>query len=300
MSLVTLTVHFVLIQVTLASCAVAGISQDHGQTALSRAPILFAFLINLGIPPLLSLQAIYGPLFYSGSILMAWQWIAVIPSLICVYGLIYFARYTKSLPCSRKAALLAAIGILGIAFIYSNMVSWMSHPGGWAESYQKAGTHLYPRRGETVLRWAWILGPALCWMGWLWPARFRALFFSGIIVSSAAFVALFRVADYHLASGTMNCQWGSLAILAVVGFLGLDSSGAVRGVVKWALVVDSFCKVLTRHWIRQSLIGDQYNFLSIPVQTQQSVLIAVAGTFVLGGVMGLWMWEKIRKEGISI
>lgn len=298
--LVALAVHFVLIQSTLASVLVAGFSRNHAQVVLARAPILVAFLINFGIPPLLVAQSLYGSFFYSGSLLMAKQWLSVVFLLMASYGLVYFARYTKRLDLSRGAALLAALGILIIAFIYSNVMSWMIRPGAWAEAYSAGGMHLYPRREEVLLRWAWILGPALCWMGYFWYERFRAFFFAGILVSGAAFGLLMANIGYPLTVNQKFFQWASFGLLALVGMFGVDSSGKVRVVVMAALALDACAKVLTRHFIRESLINDYHQFMDIPTYMQTSVVTAVIATLVLGVVLTLWMWRIVHKEGIAL
>jgi len=300
--LVTLAVHFMLIQSTLASVLVAGLSRDHAQVVLARAPILVAFLINFGIPPLLVVQALYGSFFYSGSILIAGPWLAVVFLLMGSYALVYFARYTSRLDYSRWASLLSAAGILTIAFIYSNVMSWMIHPGAWGEAYQSAGSHWYPRTAEATLRWAWILGPALCWMGYFWPARFRPLFFTGLIVSGVAFAGLLSVAQYPLTGGQKLYQWAALGILAVVGVAGVDAGGKLRCQVMpiVALALDAASKVLTRHWIRESQIRDLHNIWTLPVQIQPSVVAVTIGSLVLFVGLGLWMWNVVRKEGVAL
>lgn len=298
--LVALAVHFVLIQSTLASVLVAGLSRDHAQVVLARAPILVAFLINFGIPPLLVAQSLYGSFFYSGSLLMAKQWLAVVFLLMASYGLVYFARYTKRLDLSRGAALLAALGILTIAFIYSNVMSWMIRPGAWAEAYTAGGMHLYPRRAEVLLRWAWILGPALCWMGYFWYERFRTFFLAGILVSGAAFGLLMSHIGYPLTVNQKLFQWASFGLLMLVGIFGVDSGGKVRCVVMAALALDAGAKVLTRHFIRESLISDYHQFMAIPTHMQTSVVAAVIATLVLGVVLTLWMWRIVHKEGIAL
>ena len=298
--LTTLTVHFVLIQSTLASVLVAGFSRDHAQVVLARAPILVAFLINFGIPPLLVVQSLYGSFFYSGSLLMAKQWLSVVFLLMASYGLVYFARYTKRLDFSRWASLLAALGILTIAFIYSNVMSWMIRPGGWEEAYRAGGMHLYPQRSEALLRWAWILGPALCWMGYFWSEKFRPFFYAGILVSGAAFGLLMSHIGYTLTVNQKLFQWASFGLLALVGLFGVDSSGKVKCFVMAALGLDALAKVLTRHFIRESLLSDTYQFMAIPIRIQPSVIAAVIATLVLGVVLTFWMWRIVKKEGLAL
>ncbi len=301
--LITLAVHFVLVQSTLASVLVGGLSRNHAQVVLSRAPILVAFLINFGIPPLLVVQSLYGSFFYSGSLMMAGTWLSVVFMLMASYGLVYFARYTSRLDWSRWASLLAALGILTIGFIYSNVMSWMIHPGGWAENYQTVGgLHLYPRSSEAILRWAWVLGPALCWMGWLWTERFRQFFFAGILVSGAAFGLLMTHIGYPLSTSQKMFQWLSFGLLTLVGLFGVDSTGKIRCsvTVMAALSIDALSKVLTRHFIREALISDYHNFMAIPIRIQHSVIAAVYGALLLFVVLGLWLWRVVRKEGIAL
>ena len=45
--------------------------------------------VNLGIPPLLFLQTLFGQFLYSSSILMAVFWLSVVPVLIVAYYAAY-------------------------------------------------------------------------------------------------------------------------------------------------------------------------------------------------------------------
>ena len=63
-----------------------------------KLPVMIALGINMGVPPLLFLQVVYGNLFYSSSVLMAVYWILIIPLLILAYygTYIHIFRYGKS------------------------------------------------------------------------------------------------------------------------------------------------------------------------------------------------------------
>src|SRR5579884_2423992 len=56
-----------------------------------RLPSLMAFVINLGIPPLLFAQVLYGRALYTSSVLMGAYWISVIFLLMAAYFGIYQA-----------------------------------------------------------------------------------------------------------------------------------------------------------------------------------------------------------------
>src|SRR5271165_6535550 len=54
-----------------------------------RLPTLMAFVINLGIPPLLFAQVLYGRALYTSSVLIGAYWISVIFLLIASYYGLY-------------------------------------------------------------------------------------------------------------------------------------------------------------------------------------------------------------------
>lgn len=52
-------------------------------------PVVLSFAITLGVAPLLFVQVLYGPYFYTANILIGFQWIGVIPMLIIGFYTIY-------------------------------------------------------------------------------------------------------------------------------------------------------------------------------------------------------------------
>lgn len=106
-----------------------------------RLPTVMAFVINLGIPPLLFAQVLYGRALYTSSVLMGAYWISVIFLLMGSYFALYvsakFAESRRSWTATGLAALLLA---LTISFIYSNNMSLMLRSQEWARMY-RASTH---------------------------------------------------------------------------------------------------------------------------------------------------------------
>jgi len=96
-------------------------------------PTLIALTINLGVPPLLFLQVIYGNFFYTSSVIMASPWILVIPVLILAYyGAYIYVFKTKKAPVFAKTSLmLTAIFLLFIAFMLVNNNTLMLRPERW-------------------------------------------------------------------------------------------------------------------------------------------------------------------------
>src|SRR3989304_1515170 len=50
-----------------------------------------AVTVSLGVAPLLFLQLLYGPFFFTSSILMAWPWLSVVVLVMAAYGGLYLA-----------------------------------------------------------------------------------------------------------------------------------------------------------------------------------------------------------------
>jgi hypothetical protein len=108
-----------------------------GGMIMHRLPTVMAFLINLGVPPLLFAQVLYGRALYTSSVLIGAYWIAVIFLLMGSYYGLYFsakrANEQKGWSAPGLAALLLA---LTVAFIYSNNMTLMLRPQVWADMYR--------------------------------------------------------------------------------------------------------------------------------------------------------------------
>jgi|AntRauTorcE11898_2_1112593.scaffolds.fasta_scaffold00174_16 hypothetical protein len=96
-------------------------------------PTLIALTINLGVPPLLFVQVLFGNFFYTSSVLLAGPWIMVIPVLIITYygAYIYVFKKTKSPVFSRVSLLIASIFMLFIAFMLVNNNTLLLTPERW-------------------------------------------------------------------------------------------------------------------------------------------------------------------------
>lgn len=106
-------------------------------------PLFISFAITQGIVPLLFLQLLYGPAFYSSSIVMAAPWLGLLGILLVSYYIAYYIIYRvlKS-DLGAKTALKAAfcmvvmsLGFAGIASIFSNNMTLMQTPDKWLSLY---------------------------------------------------------------------------------------------------------------------------------------------------------------------
>jgi hypothetical protein len=132
-----------------------------------------AFLINLGVPPLLFAQVLYGRALYTSSVLIGAYWISVIFLLMAsYYGLYYSAQRANEQRPWRGTGLAALLLALTVAFIYSNNMTLMLRPEAWAGMY---------RHSPSGLQWN-TADPSL------WPRWF--FFVLGSLASSGAAMML--------------------------------------------------------------------------------------------------------------
>lgn len=136
----------------LGATLAGGRRQGHPLGRLAGAlaglfPWTVAFTITSGVAPLLFVQLLYGPFFYSSSVLMAWPWFSVIPLLIAGYYALYWVSLRgQGRPLGTRLAVggLAAGIFLTIAFLYSSNLSLMQRPDLWTGIYyaNPSGTSL--------------------------------------------------------------------------------------------------------------------------------------------------------------
>lgn len=137
-----------------------------GRALVAGLPIYTSVAITQGIVPLLFVQLIYGPMFYTSSVLMAVPWFAIIFILLAAYFLVYVVVY-KCIPTAAAASadpklqaksmmgpgiLLTVVGLfLVIGFIFSNNMTLMLRPDTWMQLYQHSSNGLNLNTGEPQL-----------------------------------------------------------------------------------------------------------------------------------------------------
>jgi len=141
-------------------------------------PVSTAFAITTGVAPLLFIQVLYGQLFYSSSVLMAWLWLAVVPLLLVgyygYYGLSFVLGGARpggpgaiASPAAGTAevagpagpparALLLAVGsglvFLVIAMIFTNNMTLMLRPDRFGALYAASDAGLHTNLSDS---WVW-------------------------------------------------------------------------------------------------------------------------------------------------
>lgn len=161
----TFILHLLAMNFVLGGGVIAAVNEIQGRRTglrhhfdLSRRlskglPIAMAFTINLGVPPLLFLQVLYGHFFYTSSIIMAWPWLSVIVLVILAYYgyYLYNFRFEKLSGGRFWAVGGSAFLLTVVAFLYTNNMTLMLTPATWKEVYVGSASGAFLNLGELSL-----------------------------------------------------------------------------------------------------------------------------------------------------
>jgi hypothetical protein len=116
-------------------------------------PVAVAATVTLGVAPLLFVQVLYGRLFFTSSILMAWLWLAVVPLVILAYSGAYLLAFRGEGmgPRARWVAALVALLFAAVAFLYVSNVTRALRPDTFAEAWRASGLGLTLNSSDPTL-----------------------------------------------------------------------------------------------------------------------------------------------------
>ncbi len=168
----TLILHFVSLQLLVGGLAFATIwgwygrrRSDERLTEASKLvgrklPIVMTYVINLGVPPLLFAQVLYGRALYTSSILIGLWWIGVIFLLMAGYSALYLM--IRGYDSGRGVTAVGVAGllvVLMIGMVYSTNMSLMLRPDTWATIYRESPTGTSFHTGDHAVfpRWLFMM-----------------------------------------------------------------------------------------------------------------------------------------------
>lgn len=165
--IVTLSLHFVAVEMLLGGLLLAVAlslfrNSPHASVAARalarRLTVVMTFVINLGVPPLLFAQVLYGRALYTSSVLIGLYWIAIIPALILTYWLLY--RFSSRLDAGKTAWWVGLIAWLlagSIARTLTTNMTLMLRPEVWRSMYSASATGRFLPHGDPTLTPRWLL-----------------------------------------------------------------------------------------------------------------------------------------------
>jgi hypothetical protein len=165
--IVTLALHFVAVEMLLGGLLLAVVfslfrgspsSIVAARAIARRLTIVMTYVINLGVPPLLFAQVLYGRALYTSSILIGIYWIAVIVLLTLAYWLLY--QFSARLDAGKSAwwvGLSAWLLAGSIARILSTNMTLMLRPEVWPRLYAASAAGRFLPGGDPTLTPRWLL-----------------------------------------------------------------------------------------------------------------------------------------------
>lgn len=283
-------------------------------TLAASLPIFLSFAITQGIVPLLFLQLVYGPLYYTASIVMATPWIAVLGLLMLGYLALYAFKLDWKRVGGRSPWLLVSTSLLFlvIAFFFTNNMTLMLTPEKWsglmaAHPYGTAlnlsEPTLWPRLLHFVIGAIAITGLAVGGFGLFW-ARREPAYGQWLIRQGAGVFFITTLVEcvggfwYLLAlpRASMLAFMGTepIGTGAFIASLALTLVALIAAAVAWnrgsarafqiALVgglLTTLAMVVMRHMLREYATAPFFNPGLVPVHIQWDLLIP----FVILAVM---------------
>jgi hypothetical protein len=264
--IVTLSLHFVAVEMLLGGLLLAVILSLFRKSAAStvaaramarRLTVVMTYVINLGVPPLLFAQVLYGRALYTSSILIGAYWISIIGVLTLTYWLLY--QFTGRLESGRigwPMGLSAWVLTGFIARLLSTNMTLMLRPEVWRSMYSSSAAGVFLPTGDptTEPRWLLMLAGGL-FVGGLWMlylagrSTFTAeekRFLAGIGGKIAAIFGLvYLAAGIWAASVQPDAVKSGLATHALYRFGGFAGYGWMA-LVAIAVLIAAFAGVARR------------------------------------------------------
>ncbi|MDX1921128.1 MAG: hypothetical protein SFU25_10385 [Candidatus Caenarcaniphilales bacterium] len=271
--------------------------------SLRYLPIIMALVINLGVPPLLFLQVLYPPFFFSSSIIIAAPWFTVFLLVMASYGFIYAARYGAKKKWQAILFLsISALTALWVSFTFSNNMSLMIKPAFWQElySYKQNGLNLYPNLPEVISRWAWVLSPLFV-AGATLLKRSKYWSIATAIIGAVALLAYRsflppEVLNHSLVNIGTIVDFTLLGVLLVMVFVPLKNQEFSKPIFFSWLALKGLTVVAIRHGIRAASLDPIYPLAKLPIEFQPYVLTIFLVALVIGVIALGWMFVKGSKE----
>lgn len=152
----TLSLHFVFLYLMLGGLMLAVCwnflghltksknSIEASGVVINRVPIVMTFVINLGVPPLLFSQVLYGQALYTSSVLIGVLWLSVVFAIMAAYALLYVGgAWSQAKRAWWGWGLVSLLLLLYVGKIYSTNMTLMLKPEVWVGMYDATAMGLF-------------------------------------------------------------------------------------------------------------------------------------------------------------
>ncbi len=285
-----------------------------GNAIATGLPVLLSFAITQGIVPLLFLQLVYGPLYYTSSIVMGTFWIFLLAILLVGYYLCYVYKFKHAAwgPKTAWLLLLAWALFACVGFLFSNNMTLMLKPETWQAvifSGNSVGNYLNLSEPTLIPRYLFFVTEAIAitglfigCLGLYWQSREQD-YGSWLLKKGATIYLIFNIVQLVLGSMWFNAMpqniqanlmggdsigtlafgvFGATEVLALLGALLCVGKPMKRffnlGMI--SALVSVLSMTVVRHMIREYSVNPFFHPEKVPVNTQWDLLIV----FILSAV----------------
>ncbi len=323
--LLTFPLHLLAMNAMLGGLGIGVVQQFLGGDIRKRLahllalalPLVIAFVVNLGVAPLLFLQVLYGQFVYTSSILMGMFWILIVPVLIVAYygAYLYDFTFDRLGDAGRWLALAVFILLLLVGYFFVSNMLLMSLPERFAGYFQnKSGTMLVSDSSLFLPRYLHMITGALA-VGGLFVAllgRLRAKSdpelaghalavgmrtFSHLTIVNIGFGIWYLLVQkretmlLYMGGNSLATLCFVLALLLVL--LVLFASFSSRLALSFGgLVTLVFLMSFMRAWLRSDYLADFFNLSQLQVVPEYSPLVFFILTLA-GGLLCIgWLLKR--------
>lgn len=323
--LLTFPLHMLAMNAMVGGLAIAivqhlkggDLQKDLAHKITIALPMVIAFVVNLGVAPLLFLQVLYGQFVYTSSIIMGSWWILIIPILIVAY----YGAYLYDFKFKGLGAAGPFIGIfvlfilLFIGFLFTNNMTLMALPEQFNQYFNyRDGSYLVEENATLLPRYLHMMLGAFAVGGLfvslltrIWAKSKPELVVHGDSIGMSVFLWATAVNVcvglwffIALEQEQMKLFMGGDLAATITFFIGLLlAAGALFAAVKkkfWATFLHAVALVVVmsflRAWLRSSYLSEVFNLSQLQVVPQYSPMIFFFVTLVLGLIVVFWLLQK--------
>lgn len=297
----TLTLHFAFLHMLIGGLflvfawnLVGHLTGNKGAVGASgvvakKLTVITTYVINLGVPPLLFAQVLYGPALYTSSALIGVWWFSVVGSILVAYTILYRMAHLADKGKSFWLWALVAMAPIGlVGKLFSTNMTLMLRPEVWLSMYaaDPGGTTLPPHDPTMWPRFAFMMVASLA-LGAigtsLWATK------AGLLDETRTFLRRW--------SGAVAAI--SLPFLFVIGAWALNSQPEA---VRKALAASAYAQNLTLGWIASAALAFLVGVGLVVTARSRSALLPVLGSAVALGAVTCWtlLRDVVRDTTLAL
>jgi len=323
----TFVCHLLLMNAVLGSglfLLLGGREAASARKALAkRLPTGLALTVNLGVPPLLFLQVLYGQFLYTSSVLTAVYWLSAVGLTMLAYALLYgHAGQPKASDWRRLCLPGAVAALLLVSLIMTNTMTLVQRPEAWTAYFKDpAGTILNVADPTFLPRWLHFLLASVAVGGlsvallaskttpdpeessavgarglkWFTYASLLQIVAGGWwLLSLPQEVMLRFMGASGLSTAVFVAALGAAALAIAMGFQGRARAAA------WSVALTVALMTGVRELSRTAMLGDGYRPDAYLVTGQYGPMVLFLGSLVLGVAAVAYMLRLHLRAGGGI